>query len=588
MKRISRDVTRREDRGKFDQPWFRGDKVQDEGDDGTKAPTKQRDWRKERGLGRGPEWDRPAKAEQDPEWMDSTVSNEPTQAHTQEEFQRWKESMKAGAGGHEGPIEKQETVPRPEVKKLEQPPMPTFLAASEVESGMDKFFAFYGDRRTYSEQKPAEVKSHRKPRFAALFSPQPEVDGAKGSSFAERTETTQDSSLATSQAAAASIDANKADQEHFQRVLQMLAGRSNNNTPHSATAPKPPQDISNVKELEGPREESRSPLAEVLRKRDQAHTQEDLSREGTSPGIHETLGTRPVEPQQQLVPREPTPNRDADLLLRLMQQSRISQDPRPSQASRPGISGSAAELPPFLGSLSRQPPTEKSNNHRTSFFDDPAISQMQRPEQAPQREGQQRRPTSGPLTAFFDEPFSNDQRQTNQQPMINAGSGTQPRAPNLPPGMQRPPGFDHMAVPPLAWQNRPQQQGLHNGMNPPPGMPNPPGRAMNMAFVPGPTMPPSHIMQPSPQHMPSQRQRKYTGDGAPGYPLGMGPAPPPGFMNAAPPGFPNMPPVRGPGPGQQLPDGNGMLPRHLMDMLASGQRGDGRDGGGGGIPGHYL
>ncbi len=597
-KPLSRDAPRRDGRGKFDQPWFRGDKVQDGGDGDTRGPSKQHEWRRDRGSGRGPEWDRHSKAEQDPEWMDSTTTNEPRQAHTQEEFQRWKESMKAGAGGREKEPEKQETVPRPEIKKPEAPPMPAFLEASEVESGMDKFFAFYGDRKTSREQKPAEVKAQRKPRFAALFSPQPE-DGPKRSSFLDQMEMPQASSLPAAPTANTPMDANKADHEHFQRVLQMLAGRSSNNTPQSANTFKPSKDTNNREELQKARAEPKSPLAELLLERDHER-EEDRSRDRGSVGINEFLGTRSSEPQQR-APREPTPNRDANLLLRLMQQTRIAQDPEPSQPSQPEAPGSTTELSQLPGSFSRQLPVERSNSNPPTFFDDPAISQMQRPEHPPRREGQQRRPTNGPLPTFFDEPFFNNLRQANQQPMGSAEPGSQPRAPTLPPGMQRPPGFDHMNAPPPRWQSQPQrlqQQGPHNnGMNPPPGILNLNARSMDSAYAPRPPMPPNHITEPPHQQMPppgQQRQRKYTGDNCgPGYPLGMGPAPPPGFMNTPPPpGFPNIgPPVRGGGPGQQFPDGNGVLPRHLMDMLVSGQRGDGREGGGGGggggIPGHY-
>ncbi|NJR31393.1 hypothetical protein HC762_01280 [bacterium] len=229
-------MTRRDGRGKFDQPWFKGDQTQDGGDDGKRASTKQNEWRRDRGPGRPPEWDQGAKAEQDPEWMDSTPSNEPRQAHTQEEFQRWKESMKAAvAEGNDRPSEKQAMVERPSVvKKPEPPPMPAFLEASQVESGMDKFFAVYGDRKVSGEQKPAEAKAHRKPRFAALFSPQPD-DASRDMSSLDPAETVRSPGRATSAAVPVPVEkTDKAEQEHFQRVLQMLAGRSSNSTPDCA------------------------------------------------------------------------------------------------------------------------------------------------------------------------------------------------------------------------------------------------------------------------------------------------------------------------------------------------------------------
>ncbi len=485
--------------------------------------------------------------------------------------------------------------------------MPAFLEASEVESAMDKYFAFYGDRKISNEQKPAEAKAHRKPRFAALFSSQPE-DGSKDASFPDPVDTVQDSVLTTSQAPTVPADANKADQEHFQRVLQMLAGRSSNNTPQSGATPKPLKDSSSRRESQGLKGDAKSPLAELLQKRDAERSREECPRDQGSIGIDEMLQRKPREPQRP-APREPTPNRDADLLLRLMQQSRIAQETGPSHTPQPEASGPDSEPFPFPSILPRQPIAEKPNVNPPAFFDDPAISQMQRPEQAQHRQSQQRRPTNGPTAAFFDEPFFNNLRQVNQRPMGNPEPGTQSRAPTLPPGMQRPPGFDHMAAPPppLGWQNipqRPQPQAPHNSMNPPPGIPNPTARVLNAAYSANPSMPPNNNnnimppphpqMQQPPPPPPAQRQRKYTGgaDGGPGYPLGMGP-PPPGFMNG--PGFPNMPPGHGrarAGP-PFLDGGNNMLPRHVMDMLAGGQRGEGGGGGGGGgmgggaMPGHY-
>lgn len=521
-KRVSRESARRDGRGKFEQPWFRGDRSQDTVENPTKVSAKQQEWRRDKASGRGTDWDRPPRPEQDPEWMDSNVSSEAGPAHTHEDFRRWKESMKAGAEGYDKDCEKQQPMQQPDIKKPEPPPMPAFLEVSEVESGMDKFFAFYGDEKTRSEQRPAEVKVHRKPRFAALFGPQPD-DGPKGSSLLGPTEVPQAPIVPTSQAAAAPIDATRADQEHFQRVLQMLAGRSSNNTPQSANASKPPKNDPTREGLDRPRDESKSPLAEFLHGQDEAHVENDGSRDRASVSVHELPGARPVETQQRAT-RERIPSRDADLLLRLMQQSRIAQGSQPSLAPQPEGLGTTAEQP---RNTTHQMSAERPINSPHTFFYDPAISRIQRPDQASA----------------------------------------------VPPGMQRPPGFDHTAAPLAGWQN-PAVRTIH---------------AAHAAYAAGPAMPPSHIMQPPQQQIlpPPQRQRKYTGDGVgPGHLLGMGPAPPPSFMNAPPPpGFANM---RGIGavPVPHLRDSNGILPRHLMDMLTSGQRGEAGDGGGG-MPGHY-
>ncbi|KAF7509028.1 hypothetical protein GJ744_008423 [Endocarpon pusillum] len=257
--------------------------------------------------------DRPSKAEQDPESMDATGTNEPRPAHTQEEFRRWKERMKAAAEGRDKIPERQEMIPQPEIKKPEPPPMPAFLEIADVESGagMDKFFASYGEKKTSSEQKPAEVKAYRKSRFAALFSSQSE-DDLKDASLTNSAEMTRTSMMPGPEAATAPIDANKADQEHFQRVLQILANRSSNNTPQSGPALKPSKHIANPERPQRAPEEQQSILVDVLDERNQAKAQGVLAKDQVSTGKRELLSPEPNEIQPHIL-REPTPNRDADL-----------------------------------------------------------------------------------------------------------------------------------------------------------------------------------------------------------------------------------------------------------------------------------
>ncbi|KAI9879152.1 MAG: hypothetical protein M1823_006869, partial [Watsoniomyces obsoletus] len=81
-------------RSKLDQPWSRYSRGADSMDDTKREGTRHQDWRRDRGKDRG--WDRPAPAEEDPEWMDEPMEEQAAPARTQEDFQRWKERMKAG------------------------------------------------------------------------------------------------------------------------------------------------------------------------------------------------------------------------------------------------------------------------------------------------------------------------------------------------------------------------------------------------------------------------------------------------------------------------------------------------------------
>src|ERR1700722_8218495 len=86
-------------RGRFDQSWNREESGAKDGE-GTKTGARGQGWRdreRDRDRDRDREWNRGGRIEEDPEWMDSPTKTEKKQAHTQEDFQRWKERMKAGA-----------------------------------------------------------------------------------------------------------------------------------------------------------------------------------------------------------------------------------------------------------------------------------------------------------------------------------------------------------------------------------------------------------------------------------------------------------------------------------------------------------
>jgi hypothetical protein len=92
-------------RAKLDQPWFRGERKAQDDHDGTPEPSGDRGWReRERRADRGErndrgdrDWQRGGRAEQDPQWMREDSKAEELAMHTQEDFEKWKQSMKGGA-----------------------------------------------------------------------------------------------------------------------------------------------------------------------------------------------------------------------------------------------------------------------------------------------------------------------------------------------------------------------------------------------------------------------------------------------------------------------------------------------------------
>ena len=582
-------------RARFEQPWFRSEKSLEATDDLAKTEAKQQEWRRDRGSGRGAErdWERSGKGEQDPEWMDSTPIEEPKQAHTQEDFQRWKEKMKAGNNATEDEQEPssgqgREEPPEFKMTKLNTSEMPALVDKPNIDVGMDQFFDFFKDKSGGTDSKSMENKAPRKPRFAALFSPSAQDPTKEMVSVPVVTDQPASRPVMAQLAAAVSSDA---DQEGFQRILQMLGGRSSNSTPQSQGPPKARTPLYSREEQHKSVEQPHSPVTDTFHKQDLHLTAEVLSQHRNSAALDSLLGVR-ASAQQFETQNHTGQSKDTDFLLRLMQQSNLT----PSQPSKVQSGRNQAQslthTPGILqmpDSLGRPQVQQKPKGAPLSFFDKPKESNVHRPDQRIPREAV-RRPTNGPTTGLFDEPFFTDLRQANQQASVT-NSTIQVRT-GLPPGIQRPPGLDQ--TPLTGWsghqqfqqqqqQHQHQHQQMQTQMNAPPGIPNPPHRSMNPPFPPGPPM--GHNMGMPPfHHVPQiQRQRKHTGDTGPNLPPGMGP--PPGFMNTTPPGFSGNPHGMS-GPGRQYDGNSGILPAHLMDVFAGGERTGGR-GGGAGMPGSY-
>jgi hypothetical protein len=568
----SRSAGRRDGQGRarFEQPWFRGDKSQE-----IEQKAGRNEWRRDRGATRSEDWerDRYAKAEQDPEWMDSTEMEEPNQKHTQEDFQKWKERMKAGGTPAEekaNAIEEKQlgVVAKLEPLKTDILSKPALKSTPEIDAAMDKFFATFNEKS--ADAKSTEIKAPRKGRFAALFSPPPDEQATP---IATAPIESQEPKAATPHTSGM----NEADQAGFQRILQMLGQRSNNTTPQDQSQPRPnPQPTAREHRREVPAQ-ARSP-ENSGRPTELASRNSPLGNRAST-GLETVLA--PQSPTREHGPRpQSTSSKDAELLLRLMQQPsppHIQGPPTQPSATMPSVMRQTPGILQMPENRNRPSKPQNENMMQLPFMEKPPGLDSARSEQQIPREVLQRRPTNGHAPSFFDEPFFNEHfRQTSQQQGVNPN---QHRGQGIPIGMQRPPGFDQAPQAPPGWPTHHQMQAQHQHqhqqgpMAAPPGIPNPQHRGMNPPFPLTQQMPQQMSMgMPPLGSIPTgQRQRKYTGDGGASFPPGMGP---PGFMaNGPPPGFPAMPHGLGTG-GGQFDGGGGMSPRHLMDLYArNGGRG---------------
>ncbi|EED22138.1 conserved hypothetical protein [Talaromyces stipitatus ATCC 10500] len=589
-------------RGRHEQSWFR-----DEGAGGDGVPLdeekpfmREREWRRDRQLP-DRDWNRGTRVEQDPEWMDSTDRDEPKQAHTQEDFQRWKERMKAGSSNPAQTEEKRDATPEqasPDVRKTEANRLDGELFATSkghlpVDAGFGKFFGILGENKQsapeavaspnpleFARKESAAAKTAKSSRFAGLFSPPPDTlakapDPVQAIAHPDRPASTD------------------ADQEGFQRILQMLGGsKSRNTTPQvdSSQQPRPPSYVMRDQGRPTPPPGLPSPTRNAVNRPDELLA----GQETTTP-----RSMHPPPGMEGMLPRDPQAHfQDRENLLRLMQQVNVSSPtmshgnaPPPSHLGQSGHHTPGILNVPDL--LSRPQGMQKGPSNQP-FLDDPAIANMQRPDKEQQV---RKHPVNGPpqMQYFDDIPFAGGS-QGAQGPTPGAG-----RDPQLPPshmGIPRPPGFGQMPPGPLpGWAGQmPPQQGA---LGPPPGIPNP-NKGINPNFMGGPmsmhggNMPPPPLSNDSPPFIRGGSGANF------GLPPGM--MPPPGYMSMN--GPPPPPPPSGgfmPGPhnhevilnngGTGFNGGSSGGPppssRHLLEMLAHANGGDGRGAMLGGGPGQF-
>ena len=584
--REERRYGQRPGRARFEQPWLRGENGGEALEVDGKGQQRSRAWGRDRRSG-ADDWN--ARNEQDPEWMDAMEPEEMKQAHTAEDFQKWKERMKADNERHAPPADAdvQEALEGMSLQEKEPAPKPT---QPKIKPDTDKFFELFGEKKEKEEAPPMmETKKH-KTRFAALFSPPPEEPKSAiepslpPNDFVEQPDRP------------ASTDA---DHEGFQRILQMLGGKSKPGV-NPMEALLNPRLTGSRGDPAGP-----NPLAGLFMGQDLSRSEQQKPEakppSRSSGGLESLLGPQSPRHDQK---RDSAPSKDSDFLLRLMQQSKMTPSPQPPQQQQAPQSNHVPGILQMPEALNRSRQPVKSPGGLPSFFDDPAIANSQRLP-PPRGEDFDMHQRLGPRL----------QMQNDYPPRPEYPKSPQDQLPHHPSAMHHPPGFDsgpppsgwahqqhHQQFPPQQQLPPPQQQGP---MHAPPGIPNPNATRGMPPFPSGPPMPHHNMQMPPPlqdNRQPPQPQQRKIPSGGPFPPPGM--QPPPGFManhpgGPPPPGFPPMPMGGNDGMGGMPMGGGrdgglphqqaGMPPRHLMDLFAMSGGGGGERGGrgGGGMPGPY-
>ncbi|KAI9842935.1 MAG: hypothetical protein M1838_002911 [Thelocarpon superellum] len=216
-------------RGRNEASWFK----EKESAPPKERPTREstgREWR-EADRTTDHAWGRTTKLEKDPEWMDAPGADESKQVHTAEDFQRWKERMRAGGTPSEEKSKPEEdvTVERGASRHASTSSKPDVkpVAPLVMDSGIDKFFGLWNEPKSthtessveapepVSRKDAAKANVGRASRFTSFFSPAEETPAPHMEAPPELTSPP-----------APHKDASNEDREGFQRILQMLGGTS--------------------------------------------------------------------------------------------------------------------------------------------------------------------------------------------------------------------------------------------------------------------------------------------------------------------------------------------------------------------------
>ncbi|CAM1511787.1 Fc.00g093000.m01.CDS01 [Cosmosporella sp. VM-42] len=476
------------------------------------------------GRTHGGRWGREQRVEREPEWFDEAVEDQP-EAHTQQDFQKWMESMKT-KNSSSGPSKTVTVETAEAIIEAEKPPV---QSAPAVESGPDKFFmAFASNAGLDTATTPGELKetsNKSKPagkssRFTSFFSqPQEEARGRTepptpmadiplngGNGGMPPMPPMPSMPPMPMGMGAGQPPAPEEERQAFQQLLAKLQKQTMSATPPGPSPfAAPPQGTPTDNGRKSAITSPESPFQQY----------------GADRRMEMPMGRPPPQHAQEiLAPRPQQQSARPEQLL----QDLVSQHQRAtSQGSgRPDTARNNSNTE-FLMNLMRAPPDQQ----RSEQF----MMRMQQPQKQPQmpppnerepdflrdnRGPPQRQMRPQPPPGFpTDEPFQHadpDQRpnqptQILQRPPPPPGLDQMP--PNWMPGGQMPP---------------PQQRGP---MFPPPGLAGGPNRNIPMPHMFPPNFPPGAMPPPEAMGMPPRNM----------------PPPPPGFFGGPPHAF--LPPGLG-------------------------------------------
>ncbi|RDW80845.1 hypothetical protein BP5796_05543 [Coleophoma crateriformis] len=518
-------------RGRNEPSWFKEDAPstpRDRNSNGDRFTDRNRGWREkddrapDRGDRTDRRWDRDQRQERDPEWMDE-LANEKNQAHTQEDFQKWKEQMAGKDGAKVQPTEETRQIPDAfapgsffgvEKAKVETP-LP-------IDTGPDKFFGMWATSKDSPEneavvesKKEGLVKSKtsgKASRFASLFTPQEEPQR-------RATEPTPPMPAAPQNALESLLTSNTqttSEKEAFQQLLQKLQRQTlaaSGSTPpiNPAQQPKPPPQESKPQSapmpVPEPFQQYRPERQDEGRQRDRNSQQAlltDLLSQRQMTGSQPSA-VRPEQMLSELVSQRQTTlsqssvrpdhpqsrNSNTEFLMGLMQSAKAAPQPQRTEELM-------LRMPPQKQQIDRQIQHQLMMEQREQ--------EIQRERNAAQRQNQGR-----PGPQFFDE-RGGPPMQILQRPP--------------------PPGLEQM---PPSWAQQPNQLSASQQRHvaPPPGLAGPGRGGMPM---PQQMFPPGLPMGSFPPDVPNMRA-------------------PPGYYGPPPPGFP--PQMSGfPGPDMAFGAGN--------------------------------
>lgn len=512
-------------RGRSEPSWFKGNSdvpttPGDRKSNGDRFAEKTRNWRdkderyqdrdRDRGEDRSGDkrWDRDSERnnryhghqERDPEWMDEPSDGR--NAHTAQDFQKWKERMKAGSSSaaveEVTRIEDVDLSGQSSFFGLDNPKVDTHAATDNVSVGPDKFF------ETWS-QKPKPETSSAAATVVDKAGPTKAATAGKASRFTSffagpKEEKPRSVTEPPPRASAPPSGVDHQEQAHFALLMQKLQVQT---PPANQTAgPQlPPHEAPTNPHLQGQDQllqstrPERSEPASRSSNRDSQHRLQDLLTSRTPISGQTVPSAPPVSRPEQVI--HDLVNQRQNLL----SQGSTRQDSRP-------VNSNTEFLMNLMQNAGPAPQSTRNEQH------------MRGPPPQSQAERQVRRPELPP--GFFEDDLFRRGPQQQHQTDVSRSQGSQQPTQIL---QRPPPGLEQGAhggwnqqngqLPPMLGQGRhiAPPPGLQGGRGiPPPGM-----------FPPG--FPPVNGFPP---------------DGGNGPSRNMGP-PPPGFMMPPPPGFPSGP-----------------------------------------------